>query len=1400
MADERVNLTVDIDVTGDRELVSTSAKLLAFERVAKRLENRTNRLSGAMGALNLRFEQSGRSAGVFVKQLSLMDKVGAAFVKRARAMLFAVIAIGVEFGISALALASVNAAFAVGKFAMQAYNYGMQALAGTFAAVGAAALAAAAAFREFQAAQYQFRYKDSAELGSALDQSSYGLRSLYKDTTLATFGVTALAGAFAAVSKSSAFTPASKAALAAMADFAQASGDPAKSLQSAAAFIGMLQKEKKFTAEAINAAKQISPEFDKAFKKGSYKSTQEFMNDLLSGKLATEGGVAGQADAISRTLFGQFKAYISQALAEISDVGQRVLEPVKEAMFDIFKGLTRTFRRISGDLVAFGRGPFLSSLVGLTNKLEDFAVVMFRKFLPATEGFWKRTSEFFKGFAVYFREVRDALDPLREGGSIVIQTFGKPIVEIFRQIGYGVESLAQQAVENKDNFLAFGDALKSVVQGFFEVSRAVREAFAKALPIINPFISTVAQLLKMIAQIMGIATNLGGAVGGAGIIGGAVALAYKGRRSARFERGRQGSAGHSRRMTAEEAIYAGVPINDVINNPSKYQRSRGFQSISGNMGGGAGGRLGGLYTLAFGKTASKSGYKGAIATGKEFLGLPNQRISSVSGLKESFAGGNFGSAYNQARQDFRRAQRRGLIDPNAKFSRVKGLKAAARGSFSGLGVGAAMLGSAAANKYGTEEAQGGLQTGAALMAINPMIGLAVGGALTAYSAKTKRGGMFAGAISGAAIGSMIAGPLGAAVGGVLGGALGWVAAKRNQGKMVQSAMSRVGSAQLSSIAAAALQGVKGGNTKKARAMLAASGTLGRDFAAAGSQSARRKLLQPYIDAGIMSGNEVNLAVGQEKGAAAKSLNDTAATMRQALLPQFNQFDSIMKALKQSTGMTSEAIFDLAMRKNVNLYDTTLTLTDAVQKLGVGMVKTSQQLKDSMKDIAIGSLDVFTQFKKEKEMRDAIEASGQNIRAGDTSMDAFIDYYTKQQDYLSFVNPNSPIANFLTQAEQLGFGMNMGQGSLFAPGGAFEGRAPDAKTLELMRKAQAQTAAGTATTMSTQLGAMLAESGFQFSDVEGGTRAMENQIMSLINKAAAGDTTASMTLGKLEQDLLRGTALKGKSQQEITAYFSRLFGAGTGMMVDSGDAASRKFGNTGSLFGFTLEKELSGQLDPFKDVLAAEGKVMRDEFMNAIKSGFFEASDTPKWWNTAPDWWTGGFEAVLNDQGQITKLISMGDTASPKAMAIGDTSTSKTLRRTMGRHAAFNSMLPGKREVTSSLRNFNLGSPSSDHATGNAYDLVGQNLGRYSNLINSAGGFAEFHGAGGSRHLHVVPPPGPMGDTSTSMLSKMSGGGATNNYSGDTINITVNEASDAQATARAVAAEIMKMQRNWRQRS
>jgi hypothetical protein len=131
-------------------------------------------------------------------------------------------------------------------------------------------------------------------------------------------------------------------------------------------------------------------------------------------------------------------------------------------------------------------------------------------------------------------------------------------------------------------------------------------------------------------------------------------------------------------------------------------------------------------------------------------------------------------------------------------------------------------------------------------------------------------------------------------------------------------------------------------------------------------------------------------------------------------------------------------------------------------------------------------------------------------------------------------------------------------------------------------------------------------------------------------------------------------------------------------------------------------------------------------------------------------------------------------------------------------------LTGKRTVTSSFRTTGLGSINSDHVTGRAYDLVGQNLGQYQTMAKAGGGFAEFHGVNGSRHLHVVPGSGAIGDRSMpiapsnkkSNLVASNGGGGNSTYS---FNIQGSDNASPQQIAEAVMVKLKQIERSNKER-
>jgi hypothetical protein len=147
----------------------------------------------------------------------------------------------------------------------------------------------------------------------------------------------------------------------------------------------------------------------------------------------------------------------------------------------------------------------------------------------------------------------------------------------------------------------------------------------------------------------------------------------------------------------------------------------------------------------------------------------------------------------------------------------------------------------------------------------------------------------------------------------------------------------------------------------------------------------------------------------------------------------------------------------------------------------------------------------------------------------------------------------------------------------------------------------------------------------------------------------------------------------------------------------------------------------------------------------------------------------------------------------KVIPAGDTTTSR-FSRTLAAHSSFNAMTPGKRLVTSGIRDTNVGSLNSDHITGRAFDLTGDNLVSYSQNVKDAGGFAEFHGsAGADRHLHVVPP---VGDSSSPFVGGGGGGGNNNYY---TIEVNAGPGMDEEALANKVLDKIKRAERTSSER-
>jgi hypothetical protein len=444
---------------------------------------------------------------------------------------------------------------------------------------------------------------------------------------------------------------------------------------------------------------------------------------------------------------------------------------------------------------------------------------------------------------------------------------------------------------------------------------------------------------------------------------------------------------------------------------------------------------------------------------------------------------------------------------------------------------------------------------------------------------------------------------------------------------------------------------------------------------------------------------------------------------------------------------------------VNLYDSTKDFNEVLSELGLTMVKTSDEMRaattrtytDALKgfDKAISSIESKEILNQEvKGIAQTARAQGgtltekQKLQGVSNIMDQRLAYYggDAQKAYAQTV-------------------LSLGKG-----GSAYSGTGPlrgmenlglleDPKVKEILEKMESGFAADNATQLNAILGSSAAEVSVDSKEFQRRYKNMD--VMKqlevkriLENPDAFGQSPAQRRM--IEE------AGGDKNQAMLNA-------------IGMGDLAMKK-----------IEQ-------PVLDLSEASNEIAKSTktLIEQMSAYFKEADDAvPSWYNEAPSWW------------------DPKDTSTPRGQAFGDT-TSSRLSQTMGRHASMDGALTGKRTVTSGYRNFGLGSMNSDHVTGRAYDLVGQNLGQYQSLVKSTGGFAEFHGVNGARHLHVVPGSGAMGDRSVPVMSgggapsvQMSGGSGGNNYN---FYVSGNQNASAKEIADMVMQKVQEVERSNQER-
>jgi hypothetical protein len=1419
MADEKIVIKIDVD--------ARTTSIEKTTQAIKRLKRESGKFSSGRSDVNtyLKKMDNGltKSTNNLRRHFDFLDKgikaFGGVLTKFVTMALKGVI---VEMALMGAAMIGIHGLFIAGKFLAKAYAGAMQVIAGGAAAAAVTIATAAAAIREQQAAMFAYRGKGAGELGSGLNQAQTAMRALQMDSSLAGLGVANLNKAYAAMSKTMS-TPqinASTGLFKSLMDFGAAGQDPGAAAEKVAVMIAALSDSKKSLGDVKAAATAIGPEMSEALKKANVKTKDQLKQLIMSGELAKLGGVAGQFDAVNQTLIGQIKTFFNLVRGQFADFGGQFLEPAKVAMQKIFRIVGRDIKRLMGAISGFGTGTLMDGLVSAVDKTSTWMVNLVEKWLPRAEGFFGRIGNWWTGFKHGWKQMVDGMRPFIEGAKVLEEAFS-PIWSALKAGAQNFVQFNDLLQENRDEVLEFGERAGELIRSVSNFSMKLKEAFFDILPLINDVVKGVKEMFDLLAGGM---TKFAGA-GMFGSLLPLMAMFVGGKRMSQTKGGFLPKNLSTMNVNATNVTIASPGIGGPV--------APGFSS--GRTGGAPAGPGAVGSTLP---TTHAAYYGGATATQRNLMG------PAVGPLTPGYTPGRLEQARMRMRYNRSETQIGARIFGNEKAG-ITGINNSMTARM-GVGMGMGML-----SQYAPEEMSGALALGGTVGMFNPMAGLAVGLGGAALQAGGAGSGALAGAGGGAAIGMMVAGPAGAAVGAAIGLVGGAIIGNSNKLKRQAEASRGVISGAFDGLVNS-IQSVAVDKIAENRKILEAGGSLeGKEAALGGGGRILRKKLDPLraeadsvlamgktnktsygrnmaVGAGIGAGYgaavgtaaglgvlsvpaaAVGAAAGAVIGAAVggivsigdyaigrfqgdskkakaqeqliqKIYDNQAAyglkiseeqleTMKkdkEAALEEigtklenvgktYDKMDDIYSArtdlLSEMSGKSGAEIEVLAQQLGVNLYDSTKDFMEVARELGIALVRSAAEMKAANREALLAPTNMFETEIKALKSVEALDMKARTIKdqfdAGGLSEESKLQYAADMSaDMLAFYKGDS-IKAFFEMQKAVGVG-----GAQYQKGGALEGM--ESVLAPLFSRLQA----------------------------EQKTLLVDQGIIGIQGKLAENDMTAS----NADLKAMINAMDPAKQQQFLSMIESGSFTEVAGRM--GGTEAYLKSQGLDPSKIKSLEpiiNEMTGDLGPVAESMGLAAADFKTAVENFVKQGaaiFGPQGERPEWFTKA------AFDELM-----------AGDTSSPRGKGIGDT-TSSRLAQTMSRHASMNGQLTGTRTITSAFRTFGLGSPSSDHATGRAYDLTGQNLGAYSKLVHANGGFAEFHGNNANRHLHVVPGPGAMGDTSVPSFGRMPQSMPGQSGSSTTNNITVNGApgQSPEAIAAAVIQKIEARERNIRER-
>jgi hypothetical protein len=1229
-----------------------------------------------------------------------------------------------EFGLMGLSMITVHGLFAAGNLLSKAYAATMKVLAGAAATAAVALASVAAAMRENNAAMFAYKADGSyRQFGNNLNQVRVVMRGMERDTRLATLTVENLNAAYAAVSSRSTFTRGSQTLLRGLMDFASAGQPLDQGVKAAGDLIGVLQDPKASFGEISKAAEALGPSMKKAMeeaKKEGINTAEELRRAINDGTLAAMGGVEGQFDAVNSTLMSVMRSGFNQIRSMFADLGQPFLKPLKEATDEIINIFRRTFMRTYGSLQKFGTGTFIDGLVGAVEKLNDLFVHLIRDWLPELAGMTGRIRDMWEDFTRGWNRFKEGLRPLVEGSRILLEFLGKIFGPVWDRIVEKFGSFNKELKDNKANLMDFGSALGEMLVSFSRITDTIRDLFFKSLPFLTKLVNGIRQVAELLGGVLENLGNLfGGAGGGFGAFGLLMGIGVVGRQM------QQTKGGFVQRSVGNMNVNAGtVVVTGATAGGQMYPGAAGAQGMTGNPNGyirRSGGGMSSQRQIV--NAANMAANQGAPLTAAQArqMGLSSSQMTQANTRAARKSGGQFrnGAQMPSALQRYSATGRFGprrLRDNNIyrRGMQMNRSGTARMGSMAALGM---------ASQFMPEETQGAMALGSAVGAFNPLLGLGVAGLGTAMTSQNAAIGIGGGAIGGAAMGFQVAGPAGALAGALAGAAIGGIKAGFNANEARKDEARAVARNVTDQMMEGLFEGIK--------------------------ESARNGEIAKFTTDSIDELFQMNTfqQLALDTVAYQKDEGSRTHQERQELVRKLFRNREIM-----GFQMTAEE-FAQAIEKPHEFLE---TLEEGLGPTFDAMVEVSDKYKGRMELLA----DAFNMTEEEvlrlaqstgTNLFDAMQGTGEMI---DSLAEGLI---TTKADYDNAVADAAAGAfdtlRTIREREEAPAVVNEAAQSL----------------LDLNREG-ALTGADVAQGYEDIFNGLIAF-------YEGDVGLAAAQFMDQFGQAGTAFKSGNL-LGGLDaagEGLLKSVGaefipamLSGIADSALQGVNTRLAQNGFQTDLTSGDLQGVMASNPAmysrfieSLFGLSDEQIQGGALAELMDTTFPGLDFQISQLADTSATQATNIENSSETFIAALEEMISAMDLAISELGGDS-----GDTRTPR----GDTLSSR-FSRTMTAHGQLDSMLSGKRTITSGWRNFNLGSPSSDHVMGRAYDLTGQNLGQYKSLVDASGGFAEFHGSGGSRHLHVVPnTSGAIGDASSPVGSMSTGSAGSTSYNNYTINV------------------------------